>query len=128
MRKIYLLIFVLLLVGCSSKENFVDNGNPGTIRVVVYNDLNGNEIKDEGEQIGGELVGISQDNSCPASDISKVATKESDENGEAIFDDLKPGEYCVMYMDTAPARTALTYEVALSSEEVRSIGFAIIRE
>ena len=130
MKKILVLILVFVAVfsGCSRKTDFVDNGQPGTIRVVVYNDENDNNFKDEGEVAGGELVGISHKGACPPPTRDNTTSMETADNGEAIFENLTPGRYCVVYLDDGRHGSKAVYEVYLSSEEILSIGFAIIRD
>ena len=43
------LFFLALLTACNSQPTFVDNGNPGQIKVVVYYDDNQNSKLDAGE-------------------------------------------------------------------------------
>lgn len=130
MRKIGLfgLLLVALLAGCLKRTEFIDNGQPGTIRVVVFNDKNQNDFKDEGEVIGGEQVAIQFEGVCPPPTRDDMVFMDTDENGEAIFEDLQPGRYCVLYMDTAGATMRLNYEIYLNSEELISIGFGVLRD
>ncbi len=44
----FVLLFVLL-TSCKSQPAFVDNGNPGQIKVVVYDDDNQNSVMDTNE-------------------------------------------------------------------------------
>jgi hypothetical protein len=120
------IVIGLLLMGCESEPEIVDTGQPGTIRVVVFADANRNDIYDEGEGVPNQLVGISQDLSCPAGNIETVTKLNTDVNGEAYFEGLEPGKYCVMYMGSGKATTKLTHEIYLSSEQVLPVGFGIL--
>ena len=127
MRKgiIFGLLLITLMAGCSSEPKFEDNGQPGTIRVVVFNDLNQNDFKDEGEVLEGEEVAIQFGGVCPPANRDDLVFMNTDGNGEAIFTDLQPGVYCVLYTDNGRATMRTNYEIGLSSEELVSVGFGV---
>ena len=59
MKKFLLALLLMILIqSCSSPPEIFDNGNPGRIRVMVFNDQNRNRIMDEGETGVKELVGM----------------------------------------------------------------------
>ena len=124
-KLIIFIVFAILLVGCASKPEIVDNGQPGQIKVTVYLDENRNGKMDENETGLAERVGISQDISCPAGSMDKVTEKQTDSNGEAVFRELDPGVYCVMYMGSSGTTTKLTVEVYLSSEQEAKVAFGL---
>ncbi len=126
MKKIFAMTLLLLLMaGCSTKPEIMDNGEPGQIKVVVFLDENRNGVKDQGESGLIEKVGFSQDISCPAGNLDKVTVAETDSTGETEYNDLKPGIYCVMYMGPRASTTKLTVEVHLSSEQEALIAFGV---
>ncbi len=72
---------------------------PASLGDFVWEDKNQNGIQDEGEPgIPGVLVTLHQpgaDGVCGTEDDSIVGTTETDANGQYIFTDLLPGDYCV---------------------------------
>jgi uncharacterized protein (DUF2141 family) len=110
-------IFSLLLAGCASQPKIADNGKPGQIKVVTFFDENRNGKRDQGEVGISDRVSISQDISCPSSSIQKLIPAETDSNGETVFKDLKPGQYCVAYFGNRGATTRLANLVSLSSDQ-----------
>ena len=95
---IAVMVFALFISACSAKPEIIDNGNPGQIIVTVFLDENRNGVKDQDEIGVVDKVGISQDISCPAGSIDKVKTAETNLDGEAMYEDLQPGIYCVAYL------------------------------
>lgn len=129
MQKIFAVLFVmLLLVGCSTKPEIVDNGKPGQINVTVFEDHNRNQKMDQNEPGAVEKVAIAQDISCPAGNDEKVTEVDSDSSGKAQFKDLKPGLYCVMFKGRGGLTTKITAEVPLSSEQVVHVAFGLAPE
>lgn len=126
MKKLLVISFCLLwMAGCSPKPEIVDNDLPGSIRVLVFQDENRNEVKDS-EEIGVvDEVAVGQDISCPAQNIEKMTVLQTGANGEVVFEDLDPGVYCVMYMGTESLTTKITVEVHLSSEQEVRVGFGL---
>jgi hypothetical protein len=126
MKKYILLVVLLVIVtSCSQKPEILDNGNPGQIKVITYLDENNNRVMDKGEPVVSDSVGISQDVSCPAGNLDAVTKAETDSAGEVLFDELKPGMYCVMYMGSRPSTTKLTIEVPLNSDQEILVGFGL---
>lgn len=126
MKKLFAVaLFFSLLVGCNTKPEIIDNGQPGQIRVVVFFDENRNGQLDQGESGISEKVGISQDISCPAGNMDKVTQAETDINGETVFSELKPGVYCVALLGNRVVSTKLTQEIPLSSEQEKLVYFGI---
>ena len=72
---------------------------PASLGDFVWEDKNQNGIQDEGEPgIPGVLVTLHQpgaDGVCGTEDDSIVGATETDANGQYIFTDLLPGDYCV---------------------------------
>ena len=129
MKKIIAFMFLALFVSaCSAEPEIIDNGNPGQIKVSVFLDENRNGIKDQGEMGVVDKVGISQDISCPAGSMDKVTIAETNAEGEAMYEDLQPGIYCVAYMGGKSVTTKLTVEVHLSSEQVAQVAFGLPAE
>lgn len=121
---IFTVLILALLAGCSNEPDFVDNGQPGTIRAVVFNDLNDNNFLDEGEAASGELVGVVAAGPCPPSSRDAFTIKETGENGEAIFE-VTPGKYCVRYLGNRRPGTQMNFEIFVSSEEQVSVGIGL---
>jgi uncharacterized protein (DUF2141 family) len=120
-----LILFLLLLAGCSSAPEIVDNGNPGQIKVVGYLDENRNCTMDAGEPGLTDEVGLSLDVSCPAGSMDRVIVAETDSSGETVFTNQKPGRYCVANMGDKGLTTKLTNEVNLSSDQVLLVAFGL---
>jgi hypothetical protein len=120
-----LLILLLLITGCSSGPEIVDTGDPGKIKVIVYLDENRDGVQNEGEPGLVERVFIAPDNSCPADDMGKVTEKQTNSSGEALYLNLEPGVYCVMYIGSRPSTTKLTVEVPLSSDQEAKVAFGV---
>jgi uncharacterized protein (DUF2141 family) len=120
-----LILFFLLVAGCNSAPEIVDNGKPGQIKVIIYLDDNRNSAMDAGEPGLTDKVGISQDVSCPASSMDNVTVVETASSGETVFSNLKPGRYCVAYMGDKGLTTKLTKEVNLSSDQVLMVAFGL---
>jgi uncharacterized protein (DUF2141 family) len=118
-------VFFTLLAGCSSQPAFVDNGNPGQIKAVVFYDDNKNSTMDAGE-IGAPLrVAISQEVSCPPSGTPNFV--ETDANGETIFTELKPGKYCVFVDNNSGMTTKMNQEGYVSSDQELVVMFGVVR-
>jgi hypothetical protein len=111
-----IIVLGLFLAACSP--------NPGQIRVVTYHDLNNNDIRDPGEPGLEDRVGIGQDISCPIQQKPEELMTGSD--GVAIFSDLTPGKYCVMYMGDRLINTKLTVEVYLNSDQEAQVSFGLV--
>ena len=116
-RILALFLLLILFSGCSSKSEIVDDGNPGLIMVVTFLDENNNGIYEKNEPAISDKVGISQDVSCPPGNMDLVTKAETNIDGEAVFEDLEPGVYCVMYLGSRGSTTKLTLEIELSSEQ-----------
>lgn len=123
--KPYFLLLVFLMVSCRAEPEIIDNGNPGSIRFIVYHDQNRNARLDSGEPALQDQVAIAQDISCPAQNPDLFNRKETDINGEAIFTDLTPGKYCAMYMGGKGLTTKITVDVYLSSDQEALISYGI---
>ena len=118
-------LFLTLLIGCDSQPAFVDNGDPGQIKAVVFYDNNKNSVMDSSETGAPLRVAISQEVSCPPSGIPNFV--ETDVNGESLFTDLKPGKYCVFVDNNSGMTTKMTQEVYLSSDQELVVMFGIVR-
>jgi hypothetical protein len=126
MKKTLLTGFIMLfLVACSAAPEIVDNGKPGQIKVILFQDDNRNQVKDKEEVGVVDLVGISQEVSCPPSNTKMIIETETDPNGESLYSDLTPGIYCVMYTGRSGTTTKLTVEVHLSSEQEIVVPFGL---
>lgn len=120
MKKMSQLIFVLLIVllgACKKQPPFMDNGNPGQIKVITFYDDNRNGQLDGREMGTFVRMGISQDISCPAGSLEKIHQMDSDANGIGVFKDLKPGKYCVTLIGNYGMTTKMNPEVFLSSDQ-----------
>src|SRR5687767_13787732 len=118
-------LFFTLLIGCGSQPAFVDNGNPGQIKAVVFYDGNTNGVMD-GSEIGAPMrVAISQEVSCPPSGTPNFV--ETDVNGQSLFMDLKPGKYCVFVDNNSGLTTKMTQEIYVSSDQELVVMFGIVQ-
>ncbi len=120
MNKMTLLIFLLLSVlpgACKSQPPITDNGNPGRIKVITFYDDNRNGQLDGSESGNSIRMGVSQDISCPASSLDKVTQLDSNANGVGVFENLKPGKYCVSLIGNYDMTTKMNPEVSLSSDQ-----------
>jgi uncharacterized protein (DUF2141 family) len=130
MMKKYWLIFVLLSLipaACKSQSPFTNNGNPGQIKVIAYYDDNRNGQINENESGPSIRIGISQDISCPASSLDKVAQLDSDQNGVGVFSNLKPGKYCVSLIGNYDMTTKMNPQVYLSSDQEIVVRLGLLR-
>lgn len=126
MKKVAAFVFLLVFVaGCNPKPGIVDNGNPGLIMVVTFLDENHNGIYEKNEPAVSDMVGISQDISCPAGNMDTITKVETNRDGEAVFDNLKPGTYCVMYLGPKATTTKLTSEIDISSDQLFRVEFGL---
>ena len=120
-------LFLAVFTGCSSQPAFVDNGNPGQIKVVVYYDENHNSVMDTNESGTQAKLGISQDISCPPGNQEKITWILTEVNGIGLFEDLKPGKYCVVISNGFSMTTKMTQEVYVSSDQEHLVRFGVIR-
>ena len=123
------LFFLALLTACNSQATFVDNGNPGQIKVVVYYDDNQNSKFDADETGTQAEFGISQDISCPPTSLDKITAIMTNVNGVGLFKDLEPGKYCVApFSNSLSMTTKMTQEVYVSSDQELVVMFGVIRQ
>jgi len=129
MKPLLVFLFVLvLLTSCGKSEPpYLDNGNPGQIKAVFFYDDNKNGKMDEGESgvQAQDIVGIAQEISCPPSGTPSFV--DSDVSGVYVFDDLKPGKYCLYLNNGFTPVTSLTQEVYVSSDKVTTTYFGLGR-
>ena len=120
-----LLIFglmLILLTACGeSAPPYRDNGTPGHIKVVFFYDNNRNGQMDDSEASfhAEQIVGISQEVSCPPT--STPVYHDSDSNGIIEFNDLLPGKYCLYLNNGFLPTTKLTQEVYVSSDQFTTV-------
>ena len=115
----------VLLAACGTEPAFVDNGNPGQIKAVVFYDDNKNSAMDGGETGAPLGVAISTEVSCPPTSTPNFV--QTDARGESVFTDLKPGKYCVFVENNAGTTTKLAQEVYVSSDQVATVMFGLVR-
>jgi hypothetical protein len=122
----FLLSFLLASCGTSqSQPQVVDNGKPGQIKAITFYDENHNQVFDQGEIGLVDNISISQDVSCPPSDLKNITRMDTGVDGTALFTNLKPGNYCVAYMGGRTMDTNITKEVAVSSEQETLVYFGL---
>jgi hypothetical protein len=115
---------LLLLAACGKKEPaFTDNGNPGQIKAFVFVDSNQNGIFDSDEKRLPTKVSISQEVSCPPS--SQPNWLDTDANGTYVFEDLKPGKYCVIQLSDYKITSKMTQEVFVSSDATTTVTWTV---
>lgn len=123
----FYLLFILL-PACSSPPAFVDNGNPGQIKVFVYYDDNQNGAMDTDETGAQAKFCISQDISCPPASQEKITSSMTNVDGVGLFKDLKPGRYCVSpFSNGLSMTTKMTQEVYVSSDQELVVMFGVVR-
>jgi hypothetical protein len=122
------ILLLVLLTSCKSQPPYTDNGNPGQIKAVVFYDDNKNGTFDGGEAGAPVDMGISQEVSCPPSNLDKNTIIKADADGIALIEDLTPGKYCVMPGGNYSMTTKLTQEVYVSSDAVTTVLFGIVRQ
>jgi len=128
-RVIPALIFLMfLLSACSTPEpEIIDTGQPGSIQLVVFHDLNRNKVKDADEPGIVDRVALAFGGvSCPFSGPrEELAVMETNPDGVALYSDLTPGKYCVHYMGSELTSTKLNHWVYLDSEELLEVHFGL---
>jgi uncharacterized protein (DUF2141 family) len=129
MKQIFsIFLLLVLLPACSSQPVFVDNGNPGQIKVFVYYDDNQNGAIDTDETGAQTKLGISQDISCPPASQEKITSITTNVDGVGLFEDLKPGKYCVLPFSNGQSMTTkMTQEVYVSSDQELVVMFGVVR-
>ena len=128
MKKLILLtILAVFLTGCGSAQpTITDNGKPGQIKVTVFQDDNNNGQMDANEKAtAAEMVLLSTGDTCPPQTIN-FTQKMTDEKGEVLFNNLKPGTYCTGYMGMSSTTTKIAVKVNVSSEETATVYYGII--
>ena len=130
MKKFFwLLIVSILAAGCAKSTPAVtDNGTPGQIKITVYYDENGNNIQDSGEPGHQDRVLVGQDVSCPPTDPAKFQFYQTDDAGQVVVKDLKPGKYCVGYSGEKTMSSKLTLDVFLSSDQEAQVSFGTLEQ
>lgn len=124
---VFPILLLVLLTACGTSEpEIVDNGQPGSILVVVFDDVNHNKVKDEGEKGVSADVWIVQGVTC-ASSIPKDGRfiTKTDENGESLYSNLTPERYCVAYLGSNSTTTKLNQTVYLDSDEKAVVSFGV---
>jgi hypothetical protein len=127
-----LLVFVLMLVlltACGEKEPpFIDNGNPGQIKAVVFFDDNQNGIMDSGETGAPSIRLALADRVGCSSSTGSTNFIPTDSNGVVTFNHLKPGLYCVGIDNGYKTTTKLSLDAYVSSDMVTTVMFGVIKE
>jgi len=122
---IFSLVLALLTACGESNAPFTDNGSPGEIKAIFFYDGNKNGNMDEGEKgvTAQEIVGISQEVSCPPAGTPSYV--DTDASGAHEFKDLQPGKYCLYLNNGFLPTTKQTQEVYVSSDQVTTVYFGI---
>jgi uncharacterized protein (DUF2141 family) len=130
LKKLFLLIILsTIAAGCAKSTPAVtDNGNPGQIKISVFYDENGNNIQDAGEPVHQDRILVGQDVSCPPTDPAKFQFYQTDDNGQVVVKDLKPGKYCVAYAGEKTMSSKLTLDVYLSSDQQAQVSFGTLEK
>jgi hypothetical protein len=127
MRRL-LLIFILFLFvsGCSAATPEIkDTGQPGSIKIFVFLDANHNGIVDPGEEGLQTQVFITQQLSCPPTDVTKLIKQPTGPDGLTTFKNLKAGRYCVGQFGNYAMTTRAVVEVFLSSDQEAQTAFGL---
>ncbi len=130
MKRLLLLCIILsyMLAGCGTQSTYTDNGKPGQIKVFVFYDDNKNGEMDNGEAGAPVEAWIAQDISCPPASRDKETYSSADASGIALFENLKPGKYCVGLNGNYNNTTKMNQEVFVSSDLRTIVPFGIVRE
>lgn len=122
-----LFVCLVLLVGCKNDAPEVsDEGNPGAIRVIVFEDENHDQGRDPDEQGIATQVSIVQNDACPAEGAGGERFEvETSLEGEVLLENLTPGNYCVSYQGKFPPTTKTHSLVNLHSNEEVIIFFGV---
>lgn len=125
----HLLVFCLtlvLLTACGeSAPPYMDNGNPGQVKAIVFYDDDKNGTMDSGEVGVSHKIAITDDPSC-VSDPSNFLPTDTD--GIIIFSDLKPGPYCLAIANGYGMTTKMNVRAFVSSDLVTTVYFGVVRE
>lgn len=128
-RGITTVIFLLLVLsGCSTPEpEIIDTGQPGNIKLIVFQDLNTNNTQDPGEPGVSDLVALTicRKPGEPAKYVQPEDVVRTDQEGAYLFRELSPDKYCVIYMGSSSTTTKLEYTVYLDSGESAEVGFGL---
>jgi hypothetical protein len=85
----------------------------GTISGWAYYDLNGNGVRDEGDEPFCEAKIILKPGSCPGSGEARIAWSNTE--GYYVFHDVDPGSYCVLRHESQPWLTPAYQNVTVQS-------------
>ncbi len=97
---------------------------PGQIKVLIFYDDNKNGVMD-GKELGVQgKVAITQEVSCPPT--GDPAWVNTDASGIHIFQDLKPGKYCVLPFGNWSNTTKANQEVYVSSDQMTTVAFGLL--
>ncbi len=124
-RLLVVSLWLGFLAGCASQPLYTDNGNSGQIKAVVFYDDNKNGVIDGAETGFQTQVALSQEVSCPPT--GKPDWVDTDASGVHVYQDLKPGKYCVFSRGGGGGTTRLTQEVYVSSDQTTTVVFGEVR-
>jgi len=99
---------------------------PGQIKVIVFYDDNQNGIMDNDDTgAPAHRLALADQVGCSSS-TGSLNFVPTDSNGVVIFNDLKPGRYCVAIDNGYRTTTKLNLEVYVSSDQVTTAYFGIV--
>ena len=101
-------------------------GDPASITVTVFQDINQNARLDPNEPGVADQIGLAPDTNCTTGDPAIILPAETDPaSGQFTFTDLIPGLYCVMYRGVQPLTTEPAYTLTLSQGERSEVAFGL---
>jgi hypothetical protein len=125
-RLLSIFVLFLLLAGCGqATPEIKDTGQPGSIQALVFLDANQNGAYDSGDEGLQAQVWVSQQLSCPPTDMNKITKQPTGPDGLAVFKDLKPGSYCAGIFGNYGMTTRQNIQVYLSSNQEAKIVFGL---
>jgi hypothetical protein len=133
MKKLSLLLYVTillsipLLAACAAtsandqkQSAALENGQ---IQVVVFDDKNANDLKDEGEAGVLDHIGLTSGKCAATKPEVETDTKP---DGTWVFSDLQPGWYCVSYMGDKSIASKMEVTVDLTRGGQAPVSFSLL--
>lgn len=125
------LLLVWLVVGCggTSPAPTVPSASntaqgPGRVRVLAFDDLNGDGKRDVNEPGIQAQIGLAKGTSCPS--VTDLVKAKTGTDGTYIFNDVKPGAYCVGLFESLAMTSPGTVPIFVKAGQESPVQFAIL--